>query len=46
MILEGKNLRKTYGFDDNKVDAIKNLSIDLLPLLEEVVVVKVHCYMF
>lgn len=29
MILEGKNLRKTYGFDDNKVDAIKNLSIDI-----------------
>ena len=29
MILEGKNLRKTYGFDDNRVDAIKNLSIDI-----------------
>ena len=29
MILEEKNLRKTYGFDDNKVDAIKNLSIDI-----------------
>ena len=29
MILEWKNLRKTYGFDDNKVDAIKNLSIDI-----------------
>ena len=29
MILEGKNLRKTYGFDDNKVDAIKNLFIDI-----------------
>ena len=29
MILEGKNLRKTYGFDDNKVDAIKYLSIDI-----------------
>lgn len=29
MLLEGKNLRKTYGFDDNKVDAIKNLSIHI-----------------
>lgn len=29
MILEGKNLRKTYGFDDNKVDAIKDLSIEI-----------------
>lgn len=29
MILEGKNLRKTYGFDDNRVDAIKNLSINI-----------------
>lgn len=29
MLLEGKNLRKTYGFDDNRVDAIKNLSIEI-----------------
>lgn len=29
MLLEGKNIRKTYGFDDNKVDAIKNLSIHI-----------------
>ncbi|WP_154887484.1 ABC transporter ATP-binding protein [Longibaculum muris] len=29
MILEGKNLRKTYGFDDNKVDAISDLSIEI-----------------
>lgn len=29
MILEGKNLRKTYGFDDNRVDAIKDLSIEI-----------------
>lgn len=29
MLLEGKNLRKTYGFADNRVDAIKNLSIDI-----------------
>lgn len=29
VILEGKNLRKTYGFDDNKVDAIKDLSIEI-----------------
>lgn len=29
MILEGKNLRKTYGFDDNRVDAIKDLNIEI-----------------
>lgn len=29
MILEGKNLRKTYGFDDNRVDAVKDLSIEI-----------------
>ncbi len=29
MILEGKNLRKTYGFADNKVDAISDLSIEI-----------------
>ena len=29
MILERKNLRKTYGFDDNKVDAISDLSIEI-----------------
>ena len=29
MLLEGKNLRKTYGFDDNRVDAIRNLSIEI-----------------
>lgn len=29
MLLEGKNLRKTYGFDDNRVDAIKNLFIEI-----------------
>ncbi len=29
IILEGKNLRKTYGYDENKVDAIKNISIEI-----------------
>lgn len=29
MILEAKNLRKTYGFDDNKVDALNHLSIEV-----------------
>lgn len=29
MLLVGKNLRKTYGFDDNRVDAIKNLDIEI-----------------
>lgn len=29
MILKGKNLRKTYGFDDNRVDAIRDLSIEI-----------------
>lgn len=29
IILEGKNLRKTYGYAENKVDAIKNISIDI-----------------
>lgn len=29
IILEGKNLRKTYGFDDNRVDAIKDLSLEI-----------------
>jgi len=29
MILEGKNLRKSYGIDDNRVDAIKDLSIEI-----------------
>lgn len=29
MLLVGKDLRKTYGFDDNRVDAIKNLDIEI-----------------
>ena len=29
IILEGKNLRKTYGYAENKVDAIKNISIEI-----------------
>ena len=29
MLLVGKNLRKTYGFDDNRVDAVKNLDIEI-----------------
>lgn len=29
MILEGKNLKKVYGFDDNRVEALKDLSIEI-----------------
>ena len=29
IILDGKNLRKTYGYAENKVDAIKNISIEI-----------------
>ena len=29
IILQGKNLRKTYGYDENKVDAVNDLSIDI-----------------
>ena len=29
IILDGKNLRKSYGYAENKVDAIKNISIEI-----------------
>lgn len=29
MILEGRNLKKVYGFDDNRVEALKDLSIEI-----------------
>jgi len=29
MILEGKNLKKVYGFDDNRVEALRDLSIEI-----------------
>ena len=29
IVLKGENLRKTYGYDDNKVDAIKDINIEV-----------------